>query len=67
MPATLVEIGFLTNEAEEKALAQDARQEEIADVLAAAVREFRRRHDARRGLDGTPRRSDDGAPAGAGS
>lgn len=67
MPASLVEIGFITNEVEEKGLAKPERQAEIAGVLADAVREFRRRHDARRGLDGSPRRSDDGAPADAGS
>lgn len=67
MPATLVEIGFITNEAEERALGQATRQAEIADVLCEAVREFRRRHDARRGLDESPHRSDDGAPAEAGS
>lgn len=67
MPATLVEIGFITNEVEERSLASPARQAEIGAVLADAVREFRRRHDARRGVDGSPRRSDDGAPADAGS
>jgi len=67
MPATLVEIGFITNDAEEMSLVRPDRQAEIAGVLADAVREFRRRHDARRGLDGSPRRSDDGAPADAGS
>jgi len=67
MPATLVEIGFITNEAEEQSLVRPERQAEIAAVLADAVREFRRRHDARRGLDGSPRRSEDGAPADAGS
>lgn len=50
MPATLVEIGFITNPAEEVALRTAERQEAIATSLARAVREFARRHDARRGL-----------------
>ena len=60
MAASLVEIGFVTNPKEERALATPARQEEIAAALATAVREFRRRWDARRGLAGAP------APSGAG-
>ena len=54
MAASLVEIGFITNPKEERALATPARQQEIANALAAAVREFRRRWDARRGLARTP-------------
>lgn len=50
MPATLVEIGFITNPAEEQALGSTDRQEEIASALERAVHEFARRHDARRGL-----------------
>ncbi len=54
MAASLVEIGFVTNPREERALATAARQQEIASALAGAVREFRRRWDARRGFAGAP-------------
>jgi len=49
MPASLVEIGFITNAREEKALATPAERDRIAGELAQAVREFGRRFDARRG------------------
>jgi N-acetylmuramoyl-L-alanine amidase len=49
MPASLIEIGFLTNPREERALATPERQDEIARALARAVREFGRRYDVRRG------------------
>ncbi len=50
MPASLVEIGFITNPDEEKGLRHRGRRDEIADALAAAVDRFRERYDARRGL-----------------
>jgi N-acetylmuramoyl-L-alanine amidase len=50
MPASLVEIGFITNPQEERALASKVRQEQIADALARAVHEFGRRYDARHGV-----------------
>jgi N-acetylmuramoyl-L-alanine amidase len=50
MPATLVEIGFITNPQEERALGSKVRQEQIADALARAVHEFGRRYDARHGV-----------------
>jgi N-acetylmuramoyl-L-alanine amidase len=50
MPAALVEIGFITNAREERALAAPAERDRIADGMARAVREFGRRFDARRGL-----------------
>jgi N-acetylmuramoyl-L-alanine amidase len=43
-PAVLVEMGFLTNAAEERALAGDARQNEIVQALVDAVLRFRERH-----------------------
>jgi N-acetylmuramoyl-L-alanine amidase len=50
MPASLVEIGFITNAREEGALATDAERERIAENLASAVRQFGRRFDAKRGV-----------------
>ncbi|MGH9331601.1 MAG: N-acetylmuramoyl-L-alanine amidase family protein, partial [Vicinamibacterales bacterium] len=41
MPAVLVEMGFLTNAAEERALAGDARQGDIVQALVEAVVRFR--------------------------
>jgi N-acetylmuramoyl-L-alanine amidase len=49
MPAALVEIGFITNAKEAKGLSGKERQAELADALTAAVLEFGRRYDARRG------------------
>lgn len=50
MPASLVEIGFVTNRADAAALDSEARQSQIADALISAVLEFRRRFDVRRGI-----------------
>lgn len=50
MPASLVEIGFITHPQEERMLASSRGQEDVADALARAVREFGRRYDARRGV-----------------
>jgi N-acetylmuramoyl-L-alanine amidase len=50
MPASLVEIGFVSNPREAAALAKLARRREIADALARAVAQFGRRYDARRGV-----------------
>ncbi len=50
MPASLVEIGFLTNPEEERALRRTERRQRIVDALAQAVMEFGRRYDAKRGL-----------------
>ncbi|HKE11294.1 MAG TPA: N-acetylmuramoyl-L-alanine amidase [Myxococcota bacterium] len=61
MPATLVEIGFITNPQEERALGSKVRQEQIADALARAVHEFGRRYDARHGV---ARQSERTAPSG---
>lgn len=49
MPASLVEIGFVTNQEEGQALRGAARRAEIARALTRAVLEFGRRYDARRG------------------
>jgi len=50
MPASLVEIGFLSNPTEERDLRKGQRRDEIADALARAVTTFRKRYDARRGI-----------------
>jgi N-acetylmuramoyl-L-alanine amidase len=48
MPAALVEIGFVTSEADARALSGSGRRE-LVSALERAVREFGRRYDARRG------------------
>jgi N-acetylmuramoyl-L-alanine amidase len=50
MPATLVEIGFVTHPGEEGALRRAERKEAIANALGKAVIAFRDRYDARRGV-----------------
>ena len=50
MPACLVEIGFLSNERDERELSEAQRREEIADALAISIVRFGERYDARRGL-----------------
>jgi N-acetylmuramoyl-L-alanine amidase len=50
MPASLVEIGFLTNPDDEKGLRHSHRRAAIADALAEAVLAFAERYDARRGV-----------------
>jgi N-acetylmuramoyl-L-alanine amidase len=50
MPASLVEIGFLTNPEDEKFLRRPRQREDLADALADAVMAFAKRYDARRGV-----------------
>jgi N-acetylmuramoyl-L-alanine amidase len=50
MPASLVEIGFLTNPDEEKRLRGGGKREAIAEALADAVAAFGERYDTRRGV-----------------
>jgi len=50
MPASLVEVGFVTNEDEEKELKTDARRESIASSLSNAILEYRTRYNAKRGV-----------------
>jgi N-acetylmuramoyl-L-alanine amidase len=50
MPASLVEIGFLTNPDDEKGLRRSRQRAAIADALAEAVMVFADRYDARRGV-----------------
>jgi N-acetylmuramoyl-L-alanine amidase len=50
MPAVLVEVGFLTNPSEERALGQEAERARLVRGLADAVEVYRARYDARHGL-----------------
>jgi N-acetylmuramoyl-L-alanine amidase len=50
MPAVLVEIGFITNRADERDLHSEQGRDGIVSALANAVLEFGRRFDARRGV-----------------
>jgi len=54
MPASLVEIGFVSNRDEARSLSSDGQRDRIADALARAVLEFGRRYDARRGVRPSP-------------
>ena len=50
MPASLVEIGFLTNPDDEKGLRASGRRKAIVAALADAISAFAARYDARRGV-----------------
>jgi N-acetylmuramoyl-L-alanine amidase len=50
MPAVLVEVGFITNAQDEKALRKAAERERIASGLARAIAAFRARQDERSGV-----------------
>ena len=50
MPASLIEIGFITNGDDERTLRTGRGRDAIVAALAQAVLEFRRRHDARLGI-----------------
>lgn len=58
MPASLVEIGFLTNPTDEKELRRSHQRAEIADALAEAVMAFAERYNARRGAARAMNRTD---------
>lgn len=49
MPASLIEIGFISNAAEERALSTAARRDAIADALTRAALRFGADYDKRRG------------------
>lgn len=53
MPASLVEIGFLSNPAEEKGLRQARRRDQIARALDEAIGAFAEQYDTRRGIRST--------------
>jgi len=58
MPASLVEIGFITNQGDERVLHSRRGSDRIVSALASAVFAFGRRYDARRGSDlGAPARA----------
>jgi N-acetylmuramoyl-L-alanine amidase len=50
MPAVLVEVGFITNPGDEKALRKASERERIAGGLARAIVAFREQQDARVGI-----------------
>lgn len=56
MPASLVEIGFISNAADEREMRSAAGRGAVVSALSDAVMEFGRRQDARRGVRGTPAR-----------
>lgn len=58
MPASLVEIGFITNPADETRLRSAQGRRRVVAALVEAVEEYRRRYDAQRGLAPTPARGE---------
>ncbi len=50
MPAVLVEVGFITNPQDERALRKARERERVADGLARAIAAFRARQDERSGV-----------------
>jgi N-acetylmuramoyl-L-alanine amidase len=51
MPASLVEVGFITNAKDEARLRSGQGRAEIATELAAAILDYGRRYDALRGVE----------------
>jgi N-acetylmuramoyl-L-alanine amidase len=58
MPASLVEVGFITNAQDEARLRSSEGREAVARELATAILDYGRRHDALRGVEGSPARGD---------
>lgn len=50
MPASLIEIGFLSNEEDERNLAASSHRKALVEAVARAVEAFGKRYDARRGV-----------------
>jgi len=50
MPASLIEIGFLSNREDEKSLSQKRHLDALVEGVARAVETFGKRYDARRGV-----------------
>jgi N-acetylmuramoyl-L-alanine amidase len=65
MPAVLVEVGFGTNREEARFLASAERQEQMAEAIAEATREYLQRHERRVGAG--PRGPRGTRPAGTGT
>jgi len=57
MPASLVEIGFITNARDERDLDSGAGRRSVIEALVEAIEVYRWRHDARRGVGSTPARN----------
>lgn len=55
MPASLVEVGFITNARDERAMRSRTGRAAVVAALADAITEFGRRHDARRGVGASAR------------
>ncbi len=50
MPASLIEIGFLSNPSDEKALGREAHRRALVEAIGRAVVAFGKRYDAKRGV-----------------
>ena len=50
MPASLIEIGFLSNSEDEKNLSKNRHLDALVEGVARAVETFGKRYDARRGI-----------------
>jgi N-acetylmuramoyl-L-alanine amidase len=50
MPASLIEIGFLSNPSDERALSGVRHRDELVDAMSRAVVAFGKRYDAKRGI-----------------
>lgn len=59
MPASLVEIGFLSNPSEERRLRRSERRDAIAAALSEAVVDFAQRYDLRHGVGAVSRFEDE--------
>jgi N-acetylmuramoyl-L-alanine amidase len=51
MPASLIEIGFLSNPKDEKSLRSDRHRDALVDAMASAVLDFGKRYDSKRGVE----------------
>jgi N-acetylmuramoyl-L-alanine amidase len=50
MPASLLEVGFISNPKEEKKLRNKKHQAKLVDAILVSVDDFGKRYDARRGI-----------------
>ncbi len=63
MPAVLVEVGFITNPNDLKALRSESDRDRIADNLLKAVKAFKKRYDSSTAATAAPERAANPAPA----